>query len=53
MAMERDTYNYGANYILLFLDNLDLDNYKIATNKGITLFCKITCWYCCKCILDV
>ena len=24
-----DTYNYGANYILLFLDNLDLDNYKI------------------------
>ena len=32
--------NYGQNYILLFLDNLDLDNYKISTNKcSITLFC--------------
>ena len=31
-----DTYNYGANYILLFLDNLDLDNYKIATNKDVS-----------------
>lgn len=30
------TYNYGANYILLFLDNLDLDNYKIATNKDVS-----------------
>jgi hypothetical protein len=27
---------YPGNYILLFLDNLDLDNYKIATNNAVS-----------------
>ena len=27
---------YDDNYILLFLDNLDLDNYKIATNNAVS-----------------
>tara|TARA_B110000977_G_C11053621_1_gene483238 strand:- start:37 stop:546 length:510 start_codon:yes stop_codon:yes gene_type:complete len=27
---------YNANYILLFLDNLDLDNYKISTNNAVS-----------------
>ena len=27
---------YPGNYILLFLDNLDLDNYKIATNPDVS-----------------
>lgn len=28
--------NYSDNYILLFLDNLDLDNYKISTNNAVS-----------------
>ena len=28
--------NYGQNYILLFLDNLDLDNYKISTSNAVS-----------------
>ena len=28
--------DYGQNYILLFLDNLDLDNYKISTNNKVS-----------------
>ena len=27
---------YSDNYILLFLDNLDLDNYKISTNNAVS-----------------
>ena len=30
-------FNYGTNkYLLLFLDNLDLDNYKISTNNAVS-----------------
>ena len=31
-----DVVTYPDNYILLFLDNLDLDNYKIATNNAVS-----------------
>ena len=48
--LSKNEVKYDDNYILLFLDNLDLDNYKVSTNNGITLFRKITstrnCWKC-------
>jgi hypothetical protein len=31
-----DVVTYPDNYILLFLDNLDLDNYKISTNNAVS-----------------
>lgn len=31
-----DVVTYPDNYILLFLDNLDLDNYKISTNNQVS-----------------
>ena len=31
-----DVVAYPDNYILLFLDNLDLDNYKISTNNAVS-----------------
>ena len=32
----KDVVTYTDNYILLFLDNLDLDNYKVSTNNAVS-----------------
>ena len=34
--LSKNEVKYDDNYILLFLDNLDLDNYKIATNNAVS-----------------
>jgi len=34
--LSKNEVKYDDNYILLFLDNLDLDNYKVSTNNAIS-----------------
>ena len=34
--LSKNEVKYDDNYILLFLDNLDLDNYKISTNNAVS-----------------
>ena len=34
--LSKNEVKYDDNYILLFLDNLDLDNYKVSTNNAVS-----------------